>query len=94
MKRAFLGFLLLVTVLGFYGCQTAPKPKTSQEDTISALSTMTQGLTNQPITQAQLKSLGVQLAHDPQARCQVGSTHFPIFLQVRRCIMPSIVISL
>jgi hypothetical protein len=72
MKR-MLGGLVLLT-FGFYGCQTAPpKPKETQAETISALTTMTQGLTDQPITQAQLKNLGVEVAHDPQAQSAIRS---------------------
>ena len=65
-------FALMFVVL--CGCQTAPhKPKQSQADTVSALTTMTQGLTNQPVTQAQLKNLAVQVAHDPQAQSAIRS---------------------
>jgi hypothetical protein len=67
---AFAGMTLVI----FTGCQTAPhNPKTTQTETISALTTMTQGLTNQPVTQAQLKGLAVQVAHDPQARSAIRS---------------------
>ena len=63
----------LAMALGLVGCQTAvPKPS-SQAETISALTTMTQGLTNQPITQAQLKNLTVQVANDPQAQSALRS---------------------
>ena len=34
---------------------------------------MTQGLTNQPVTQAQLKNLAVQVQKDPEARSAVRS---------------------
>ena len=70
MKCVTFAILLIV----FCGCQTAaPKPKTTQADTVSALTTMTQGLTNQPITQAQLKNLSIQVAHDPQAQSAIRS---------------------
>jgi len=66
--------ITLILVTCFCGCQTAPqKPKPSQAETVSALTTMTQGLTNQPITQAQLKNLAVQVAKDPQAQSAIRS---------------------
>jgi len=34
---------------------------------------MTQGLTNQPVTQEQLKSLSLQVASDPQAQSAIRS---------------------
>jgi hypothetical protein len=37
------------------------------------LTTMTQGLTNKPVTEAQLKNLGVQVAKDPQAQSAIRS---------------------
>jgi len=64
----------IVILLFVMGCQTAPqKPKTARAEEVSALTTMTQGLTNQPITQAQLKNLAVQVAKDPQAQSAVRS---------------------
>jgi len=66
--------LFAITLSGLSGCQTAhPKPKESQAETVSALTTMTQGLTNQPVSQAQLKNLAVQVARDPQAQSAVRS---------------------
>ena len=80
--------LFAVTLIVLCGCQTAPhKPGPTQAEirlrrdlanpkdwrTISALTTMTQGLTNQPITQAQLKNLTIQVASDPQAQSAVRS---------------------
>ena len=56
------------------GCQTTShKPGATRAETISALTTMTQGLTNQPITQAQLKNLTIQAANDPQAQSALRS---------------------
>ena len=66
--------ITLILVTCFCGCQTAEqKPKPSQAETVSALTTMTQGLTNQPVTQAQLKNLVVQVAKDPQAQSAIRS---------------------
>jgi len=68
-------FLILLTIIVFFGgCQTAPqKPKETQADTVSAISTMTQGLTNQPMTDTQLKNLAVQVSKDPQAQSAIRS---------------------
>ena len=67
---AFAGMTLVILA----GCQTAGlKPKPSSDETVSALTTMTQGLTNQPVTQAQLKNLGLQVAHAPQAQSAIRS---------------------
>ena len=67
-------FVLVMFILCLCGCQTAPqKTKPSQAETVSALSTMTQGLTNQPVTQAQLKNLAVQVSKDPQAQSAIRS---------------------
>ncbi len=73
LRDCFVASLLAMT-LGFMGCQTAAyNPKPTQADTISALTTMTQGLTNKPITETQLKNLAVQVAHDPQAQSALHS---------------------
>jgi hypothetical protein len=65
---------LLLVAGGISGCQTAPHtPKPARTETISALTTMTQGLTNQPITQEQLKNLSFQVANDPQAQSAIRS---------------------
>jgi hypothetical protein len=67
--------LAIIFIVCLCGCQTAqPKPKgPSHAETISALTTMTEGLTNQPMTQAQLKNLSVQVAHDPDAQSAIRS---------------------
>jgi uncharacterized protein YceK len=67
--------VLLVFIVCLCGCQTTvpQKPKENKAETVSALTTMTQGLTNQPVTQAQLKNLAVQVAHDPQAQSAIRS---------------------
>ncbi len=71
MKRVYFVAVLLVMTMG---CQTAPpKPKSSQAETFSALTTMTRGLTNQPITEAQLKNFSMQVAKDPQAQSALRS---------------------
>jgi hypothetical protein len=73
MKFAALMILGLLA-LGFMGCQTtAHKQKDSQPETVSALTTVTQGLTDKPVTQAELKSIAVQVAKDPQAQSALRS---------------------
>lgn len=68
----FLLVLMLIVCLG--GCQTPPrKPGQTQADTISALTTMTQGLTNKQFTQSDLKNLEFQVVHDPQAQSAIRS---------------------
>jgi hypothetical protein len=74
MKCMHWELLFLAMILGLSGCQTAPqKPKPSRAETISALTTMTQGLTNKPITEAQLKNIAIQVAQDPQAQSALRS---------------------
>ena len=74
MRKGFFAAVLLVAAGGICGCQTAAhKQAPSQADTISGLTTMTQGLTNQSVTQEQLKNLSIQVAHDPQAQSAIRS---------------------
>ena len=66
--------LAVTFILCLCGCQSAvPKPKSPSGDTVSALTTMTQGLTNQPISEAQLRKLAVQVSKDPQAQSAIRS---------------------
>jgi len=66
--------ILLTFIVCFCGCQTpSPKPGSTGEDTVSGLTTMTQGLTNKPVTQAQLKNIAIQIAKDPQAQSALRS---------------------
>jgi len=75
MTCAFKGLVFVAMLLGVWGCQTpaVPKSKPSQAETVSALSTMTQGLTNKPVTESQLKNLAVQVSKDPQAQSAIRS---------------------
>jgi hypothetical protein len=74
MKCLRAGRALFAVTLVLSGCQTAVhNTKTARADTISALTTMTRGLTNQPITQEQLKDLSLQVANDPQAQSAIRS---------------------
>ncbi len=71
IRTAGLFFLLLFSLSG---CQTAPhQPVNAQADAISGMSTVTQGLTNKPVTEAQLKDLARQVAKDPQAKSALRS---------------------
>jgi len=67
--------VLLIFIICSTGCQTpvVHKPKETQGDAVSAITTMTQGLTNQPVSEAQLKNLAKQVAHDPQAQSAIRS---------------------
>jgi hypothetical protein len=68
-------YVLCALIVCLCGCQatTQSKPKSSQAESISALTTMTQGLTKQPVTEAQLKNLSIQVAKDPQAQSAIRS---------------------
>ena len=78
MKWVFI----MALIVCLCGCQTAPrKPGPGRAETISALTTMTQGLTNQPITQAQLKNLTIQVAGDPQAQSALRSINTALSVQ-------------
>ena len=60
--------ILLAFMIGLCGCQTPSQTnKQNRGETISALTTMTQGLTNKPVTEEQLKNLSFQVMKDPQA---------------------------
>ena len=73
----FIFFLFFVM-----GCQTAAhKPGATRAETISALTTMTQGLTNQPMTEAQLKNLVFQVAHDSDAQSALRSINTALSAQ-------------
>ena len=76
-------FLLAVTlIVCLCGCQTvSQKPKQTQAETVSAMTTMTQGLTNQPVTEAQLKHLAIQVSKDPQAQSAVRSINTALSAQ-------------
>ena len=65
--------LLFLICLG--GCQTTqPKPKIEAQDQIvSALGTVTEGLTNQNISQKDLKNLAVSAQKDPEVKSALSS---------------------
>ena len=65
---------LLTLIVCLCGCQTAAhKPRSTRAEAISALTTMTQGLTNKPFTEADLKNLTFQVLSDPQAQSALRS---------------------
>ena len=68
-------WILLGAVFLMAGCQTTPPHKTqeSQAQTVSAMKTMAEGLTNQPMTDAQLKDLGERVSKDPNAQSAIHS---------------------
>ncbi len=55
------------------GCQTAKPKQESSKETISALGAVTEGLTNQNLTDKDLKNLAVQVQKDPKAQSAVKS---------------------
>ena len=83
---SILGVSFLVLVLA--GCHNAivktqeplHKPESSQE-VISALQTVTEGLTNKNLTQADLKNLAGQMQKDPQARSAVSQVNAAFGIQ-------------
>ena len=82
MKTGGFFAVLLAMMFGFMGCQTtAHKPRPTQTETISALTTMTQGLTNKTITETQLKNLEIQVAKDPQAQSALRSINTALSVQ-------------
>lgn len=77
-KKIVWGYVFAITfILLCSGCQTAPKKagQESQQDVISAVGKMTEGLTNTQISQEDLKRLAVQMEKDPQARSAVESVN-------------------
>lgn len=72
---------LFLTVLLVAGCQTAAIKKQGQpssetnEDVLKAVGSMTEGLTQQNISQEDLKRLGAQIQKDPQAKSAVESVN-------------------
>ncbi|MBI3601417.1 MAG: hypothetical protein HY209_00760 [Candidatus Omnitrophica bacterium] len=59
-----------MTLIFCLGCQT-----TQPKEPVSALGTLTEGLTNQQISQQDLKNLAVQVQNNPQTKSAVQSIH-------------------
>ena len=64
----------------FAGCQTMPRApvgaKTeSPKEIISAVSTVTEGITNKSLTEQDMKNLAVQVQKDPQAQSAVKAVN-------------------
>ena len=64
---------VLAAALLFAGCQTAPVRQTSQTETVSALTTMTTGLTGQALSEEDLKKAAAQIQKDPDAQSAVAA---------------------
>jgi hypothetical protein len=71
-------FLFASLVMMLVGCQTT-QPKVQKEESlstkISAFGTVTEGLTNQNISQKDLKNLAIQVQKDPQVKSAVQSVN-------------------
>ncbi|MBF0490263.1 MAG: hypothetical protein HQL15_06535 [Candidatus Omnitrophica bacterium] len=81
LKDCFVILFLVMTVF-FAGCQTPqPKAKDSMAESISAFGTVTEGLTNQNVTQQDLKNLAVQVQKDPQVKSAVQSINQALSVQ-------------
>ncbi len=69
--------ILCIALSMLLGCQTnRPKPASQTETTsqiVSALGTVTEGLTNQNIDQKDLRNLAVQVQKDPNTKSAVES---------------------
>ncbi len=88
MKSLWCLTYVIVTGMILIGCQTTP-PKTvpkkaeSAPEVISALGTLTEGLTNQNISRKDLKNLAVQVQNNPQATSAVQSINQALSAQQR-----------
>jgi len=70
--------IYLLSFCFLVGCQTAvsksANPKIeSNAQVVSALGAVTEGLTNQDVSQKELKNLAIQVQKDPQAKSAVQS---------------------
>ncbi len=76
--------ILAMVILG--GCQTAQsKPATqkieSTSQVVSALGAVTEGLTNQDISQKDLRNLAIRVQKDPQVKSAVQSINQALSVQ-------------
>ena len=76
--------LAMTLALALGGCQTTP-PKAQKPESvaqaISALGTVTEGLTNQNISPKDLKNLAVQVQKDPKTKSAVQSINQALKVQ-------------
>ena len=81
--RKPLSAILILSLLILGGCQTAPSKvkKDSMAETISAFGTVTEGLTNQSVSQKDLKNLSIQVQKDPQVKSAVQSINQALSVQ-------------
>ena len=68
------------------GCQTAPKAPVNQkvesvQDVLSAVGTVAQGITNQPMTGQDIKNLAAQVQKDPQAQSALKAVNTSFNIQ-------------
>ncbi len=77
--------IFCIPILFLVGCQGAqpktPPQKESMAQTIAAFGTVTEGLTNQNISQKDLKNLAVQVEKDPKTRSAVESINGALSVQ-------------
>jgi hypothetical protein len=74
--------LCLVLCICLAGCQAAqPKKKDSVTEGVSALGTVTEGLTNQNISKEDLKRLAVDVERDPKTKSAVQSINDALQVQ-------------
>ncbi len=77
---AFAGMTLLLA-----GCQTVPSQSSakgeSNKEVISALGSVTEGLTNQKVSDKDLKNLAIQIQKDPQAKSALESINQALSVQ-------------
>ena len=67
---------ILILVVAFSGCQTAPTTKSeTSKEIISAVGTVTTGLTNKKLSEQDLKALAVEVQKDPQAKSAVEAVN-------------------
>jgi hypothetical protein len=81
--RKILPLMLVASIMVLGGCQTTqPKPpKDSVSEAVSALGTVTEGLTNQNINKNDLKNLAVSVQKDPQTKSAVQSINEALKVQ-------------
>ena len=63
-------------ICALFGCQTAPKQKIeSTQEVVSALGSVTEGLTNQNLSEEDLKKLAVAAQKDPKTQSALRSVN-------------------
>jgi hypothetical protein len=78
MRQSFLFIFAIVIIFGFAGCISAQKKTAEQESTdeiISAVGSMTEGLTNSEVSKEDLKRTAIQMQKDPEVRSAVEAVN-------------------